>query len=102
MAIQILNCVIGLNQTEILKYVLDKYVSPLFGAKIGDPRYDPRVDLNNDGIIDLKDITLFAHDAGLTFKTFGITPLLWYHVAAGVTLGLSLVGVAAWVLLKKR
>jgi len=100
MVIQILSVVIGVNQLEIHKYLVEKYVTPCYGARTGDPKYDPRVDLDKNGVIDGKDIALFAKDAGLTFKTFGVTPLLWYHVA--VPLGLGFVGVVALVLLRKR
>jgi len=100
MAIQILGCVIGFNGPEIHKYVIEKYVSPHYGAKIGEPLYDPRADIDNDGIIGLADLTQFTRDPQLTFKTFGVTPLLWYSVV--IPLALGFVGVAALAVLKKR
>ena len=101
MAIQILSLVIGINQTGIHKYVIAKYVSPCFGASVGEPLYDARADLNKDGIIDISDIQAFAADPALTFKTFGITPVVWYQVA--LPLGISLVAIGAGVvILRKR
>jgi len=100
MPIQILSLVIGSNQTEIHKYVIDKYVTPSYGTVTGDPRYDPRADINKDGKVDFTDVTAFAGDAALTFKTFGITPVLWYQVALPVGIGLLAVG--AVVLLRRR
>lgn len=101
MAIQILSFVIGINQTEMHKYVMEKYVTPRFGASIGDPLYDARADLNSDGKIDMRDIAMFAADPALTFKTFGITPVPWYQVA--LPLGISLVAIGAGVIfLRKR
>jgi len=100
MAIQILNYVIGFNTAEIHKYIIERYVDPRFGANVGDPRYDARVDVNNDGKIDLTDTLTFARDAALTFKTFGITPVMWYHVALPVGVGLIALGTV--ILLRKR
>lgn len=93
MVIQILNFAIGSNLIQIHQYVIEKYVTPRFGVVTGDLRYDPRADINNDGVIDTKDVGEFSKDAQLTFRTFGITPLLWWQVV--VPLGLGLVGVAA-------
>lgn len=101
MAFQIFSLVIGLNMTEIHKYVIEKYVTPLFHVKSDDPRYDPRADINGDGVIDVKDLTQFAKDADLTFRTFGVTPVLWWQVAVPVGI-VAVGGVAAYYWLKKR
>lgn len=101
MAIQIFSFVIGLNQTDIHNYILAKYVTPCFGSTIGTPNYDARVDLNSDGKIDITDIAQFSKDASLTFKTFDITPIVWYQVA--LPLGISLVAIGVgYVILRKR
>ena len=101
MAFQIFNFVIGLNLTEIHKYVLEKYVMPLFGAVRGDPRYNPKVDINGDGKIDMTDIAAFARDPSLTFQTFGVTPVLWWQIAVPVGV-VAVGGVAAYLWLKKK
>jgi len=102
MIVQILNFVIGSSITEIHQYVLNKYVTPLFGVQKGDPRYDPKVDVNGDGVIDGYDIATFSKDSDLTFKTFGIIPILWWQVAVGGVAVLSIIAGYYWLKKRKR
>lgn len=93
MAIQLATYVICVDREDAYNYVIQKYVRSRFGAVTGDSRYDPRADINGDGKIDIRDIAQFAKDTELTFKTFGVIPVLWQQAA--LYFGLGIAGAAA-------
>jgi hypothetical protein len=43
-------------------------VKAAYGSKTGDPNYNPEYDVNQDGIIDMRDIVYFARNYGKTVE----------------------------------
>jgi hypothetical protein len=48
--------------------VLLQKVKAAFGSKAGDPNYNPEYDVNQDGVIDIKDLAFFAGNYGKTVQ----------------------------------
>jgi hypothetical protein len=52
-----------MGQVYVDDVLLEK-VKAAFGSKAGDPNYNPEYDVNQDGVIDIKDIAFFASNYG--------------------------------------